>query len=162
MPSRDYERIENAIRYLEEHFRQQPELSDLAEHVGLSEFHLQRLFQRWAGISPKKFLQCLTIDYAKTRLRKSASVLDATFDAGLSSPSRLHDLFVVLAAVTPGEYKSYGHQLQIAYGFHDTPFWRSARRHHGARYLRLRIRQRRSRRPGGCLQTEMGSRTSRN
>jgi AraC family transcriptional regulator of adaptative response/methylated-DNA-[protein]-cysteine methyltransferase len=122
MTLRDYERIENAITYLEEHFREQPELSDLAKHVGLSEFHLQRLFQRWAGISPKKFLQCLTIRYAKQRLRESASVLDATFDAGLSSPSRLHDLFVVLDAVTPGEYKSRGDQLEIAYGFHDTPF----------------------------------------
>lgn len=125
MTSRDYDRIEQAIRYLEGHFRDQPELGELAAHVGLSQAHFQRLFQRWAGISPKKFLQCLTIEHAKERLRDSASVLDATFDAGLSSPGRLHDLFVVLDAVTPGEYKSSGHRLEIAYGFHDTPFGES-------------------------------------
>lgn len=122
MTSRDYDRIEQAIRYLENNFYEQPDLAEVASHVGLSEFHFQRLFRRWAGVSPKKFLQCLTIHHAKDRLRDSASVLDATFDAGLSSPSRLHDLFVVLDAVTPGEYKSRGHELEIVYGFHDTPF----------------------------------------
>lgn len=122
MATHDYERIDQAIRYLEDHFQEQPELKDLAAHLGLSEFHFQRLFQRWAGISPKRFLQFLTIQHAKGRLRESASVLDATFDAGLSSPSRLHDLFVTLEAVTPGQYKTFGKELTISYGFHATPF----------------------------------------
>ncbi|MBC8350820.1 MAG: methylated-DNA--[protein]-cysteine S-methyltransferase [Planctomycetes bacterium] len=122
MSSSDYERIEQAIRFLEQRYQQQPTLEEIAEHLALSQSHFQRLFQRWAGISPKRFLQFLTLQDAKQRLRDSASVLDATFDAGLSSPGRLHDLFVTLDAVTPGEYKSGGRELQIRYGFHDTPF----------------------------------------
>lgn len=122
MPADDYDRIEQAIRYLEGRHREQPSLDDIAEHVGLSPSHFQRLFQRWAGISPKRFLQFLTLEDAKQRLQGSASVLDAMFDTGLSSPSRLHDLFVTLDTVTPGEYKSGGSELKIFYGFHATPF----------------------------------------
>lgn len=122
MPNSDYERIEQAIRFLEQDYQQQPTLEQIAAHLGLSPSHFQRLFQRWAGISPKRFLQFLTLQDAKQRLRDSASVLDATFDSGLSSPGRLHDLFVTLDAVTPGEYKSSGRELRISYGFHDTPF----------------------------------------
>ncbi|MBI2478259.1 MAG: bifunctional helix-turn-helix domain-containing protein/methylated-DNA--[protein]-cysteine S-methyltransferase [Planctomycetia bacterium] len=122
MSGRDYERIEQAILYLERRYRDQPSLGELAEHIGLSQSHFQRLFQRWAGISPKRFLQFLTLEDAKRRLKESASVLDATFDTGLSSPGRLHDLFVKLDAVTPGEYKTSGSELQILYGFHATPF----------------------------------------
>lgn len=122
MSSHDYERIEQAIRFLEQRHQEQPSLDEVAEHLGLSQSHFQRLFQRWAGISPKRFLQFLTLENAKQRLRDSASVLDATFDAGLSSPGRLHDLFVTLDAVTPGEYKSGGIELNIKYGFHHTPF----------------------------------------
>jgi len=122
MSSHDYERIEQAIRFLEQRYQQQPSLEEVAEHLKLSQSHFQRLFQRWAGISAKRFLQFLTIEHAKQRLQDSASVLDATFDAGLTSPGRLHDLFVTLDAVTPGEYKTGGHQLQINYGFHQTPF----------------------------------------
>ncbi|MCA9147140.1 MAG: methylated-DNA--[protein]-cysteine S-methyltransferase [Planctomycetales bacterium] len=122
MSSRDYDRIEQAIQYLERNYLNQPSLEEIAEHIGLSQAHFQRLFQRWAGISPKRFLQFLTLEDAKRRLQESASVLDATFDTGLSSPSRLHDLFVTLDAVTPGEYKTAGSELQIVYGFHETPF----------------------------------------
>ncbi len=122
--SRDYRRIERAIRYLEDHFQEQPALDEIAAHLNLSPYHFQRLFRRWAGISPKRFLQFLTVDYAKRCLDASESVLDAAFDSGLSGPGRLHDLFVNLDAVTPGEYKSGGQDLRIEYGFHDTPFGR--------------------------------------
>ncbi len=118
----DYQRIEKAILFLEKNFQNQPSLSAVARHVHLSEFHFQRLFKRWAGISPKKFLQFLTVEYAKTLLEKSTSLLDATYESGLSSSGRLHDLFVNIEAVTPGEYKSRGEGLIIHYGFHPTPF----------------------------------------
>ena len=120
----DYARVEQAIRFLEVNFRRQPGLDEIADSVHLSKYHFQRLFKRWAGISPTQFLQFLTIEYTKKRLRESRSILDATLDAGLSSPSRLHDLFVTFQAITPGEYKGQGAGLQIAYGFHDTPFGR--------------------------------------
>jgi AraC family transcriptional regulator of adaptative response/methylated-DNA-[protein]-cysteine methyltransferase len=118
----DYQRIEQAIRFLEANYREQPGLEEVAESVHLSKYHFQRLFKRWAGISPTQFLQYLTIEYTKQKLRQSQSVLDAAFDAGLSSPSRLHDLFVSFEAITPGEYKRQGQGLDIHYGFHDSPF----------------------------------------
>lgn len=118
----DYARIEQAIHFLEQNFRRQPGLKEVADSVGLSEFHFQRLFTRWAGISPKRFLQFLTIEYAKQLLADSKSVLDATYEAGLSSPSRLHDLFVTCEAITPGQFKSRGEELTINYGFQPTPF----------------------------------------
>jgi len=118
----DYDRIEDAIRYLADHRADQPELRDVAGHVGLSEFHFQRLFTHWAGISPKKFLQHMTLKDAKQRLEASASVLEASFDVGLSGPGRLHDLFVGLNAVSPGEYKSRGMGMVFVYGFHSSPF----------------------------------------
>src|SRR5687768_1630018 len=118
----DYDRIEQAIRYLDDHFEEQPSLGDLASRVGLSEHHFQRLFTRWAGISPKRFLQYQTVEHAKQLLRDSYSVLDATYEAGLSSAGRLHDLFVRVEAMTPGEFKRRGTGLKIAYGFHPTPF----------------------------------------
>ncbi len=119
--SEDYRRIEQAIRYLEANAGSQPNLDEVAAHVGLSEFHFQRLFTRWAGISPKRFLQFLTKENAKQLLSRH-SVLDATYEAGLSSPGRLHDLFVECEAVTPGEYRSRGRGMTIVYGFHPTPF----------------------------------------
>ncbi|MGH8459285.1 MAG: bifunctional transcriptional activator/DNA repair enzyme AdaA, partial [Nevskiales bacterium] len=120
----DYERIEKAIRYLEKNFRSQPKLADIAAQVGLSEFHFQRLFQRWAGISPKRFLQCLTAGYAEQLLKEAPNLLDAAYDVGLSSPSRLHGLFVNLHAVTPAEWRDGGAGVTIRHGLHDTPFGR--------------------------------------
>ncbi len=120
--STDYETIAAAIHYLETNFTQQPTLEDLAAHLNLSPYHLQRLFKRWAGISPKRFLQFLTADYARQLLDESHSVLDAAYASGLSGPGRLHDLFVSIDAVTPGEYKQKGAGLEISYGFHETAF----------------------------------------
>lgn len=120
----DYERIEAAIRYLEDHYTDQPDLTALADAAGISPYHFQRVFQRWVGISPKKFLSFLTLESAKRRLEADAPVLDAAYDVGLSGPGRLHDLFVTLEGVTPGEYKSGGAGIEIAYGLHDGPFGR--------------------------------------
>lgn len=120
--SRDYARIAEAIAYLHAHRGEQPELATLAHHLQLSETHLQRLFTRWAGISPKRFLQSLTLDFARARLAATRDVLSLSYEAGLSSPGRLHDLFVTLDAVSPGEAKSGGVGLVIRYGVHPTPF----------------------------------------
>ena len=120
--SEDYLRIEQAIQYLEKHANTQPELSEIANAVGLSEFHFQRVFSRWAGISPKRFLQFLTKEGAKVLLAQSENLLVTTYGVGLSSLGRLHDLFVTTEAVTPGQYKSGGAGLTIRYGLHDTPF----------------------------------------
>lgn len=118
----DFRRIESAITFLQSNYTRQPELHEVARNVHLSEFHFQRLFTRWAGISPKRFLQYLTLEHAKRVLKESRSLLDATFDTGLSSPGRLHDLFVTVEAMTPGEFKAGGEGLTIDYGFHATPF----------------------------------------
>ena len=118
----DYQRIAAAIAYLEQHHQEQPSLDELAAHLGLSPYHLQRIFTRWAGISPKRFLQYLTVEHAKQLLAESHSLLDVTYETGLSSPGRLHDLFVTVEALTPGEFKQGGRGLTIAYGVHDTPF----------------------------------------
>jgi len=120
--SRDYARIERAISYLEENYLDQPELEDVAAAAGLSAAHFQRMFKRWAGISPKRFVQYLTLDHARRRLADSATVLDTTFDSGLSGPGRLHDLFVTYEAMTPGDYKRDGEGVEIAYGIHPSPF----------------------------------------
>ena len=120
--SEDYLRIEQAILYLENHYKDQPELADVAANIGLSEYHFQRLFTRWAGVSPKRFLQFLTKEGAKDLLNRSENLLDTTHQVGLSSLGRLHDLFVTVEAVTPGEYKSGGAGLTIRYGIHPTPF----------------------------------------
>lgn len=122
MQATDYMRVEKAIRYIEENFRAQPELSEIAERVGLSEFHFQRLFRRWAGVSPKRFLQFLTAEHARRLLEGSSTVLDAAYDAGLSGPGRLHDLMVSLHAMTPGEVRRGGTGLTIHYGIHETTF----------------------------------------
>ena len=120
--SRDYERIARAIEYLRRQAAQQPDLAAVARHLHLSEHHFQRLFTRWAGVSPKRFLQSLTVESAKSRLASSASVLDLAGSVGLSGPGRLHDLFVTLEAMSPGEYKAGGRGLAIGYGVHDSPF----------------------------------------
>ena len=118
----DYRRIESAIHYIREHHTAQPPLEEIAAHVHMSPYHFQRLFTRWAGISPKKFLQYLTLQYAKAQLRNNSSLLDITYEAGLSSTSRLHDLFISLEGMTPGQYKKAGSGISIYYGFHQGPF----------------------------------------
>jgi AraC family transcriptional regulator, regulatory protein of adaptative response / methylated-DNA-[protein]-cysteine methyltransferase len=118
----NYQRIEKAILYLEENFLKQPTLDQIAEEVSVSPFHFQRLFTEWAGISPKRFLQFLTVDFLKSKLNESKNILDATEAAGLSSQSSVYDLFTTLEAVTPHEYKLHGKGLRIDYGFHETPF----------------------------------------
>jgi AraC family transcriptional regulator, regulatory protein of adaptative response / methylated-DNA-[protein]-cysteine methyltransferase len=123
--SDDYGRIEQAILYLENHYRDQPALDDVAANIGLSEYHFQRLFTRWAGVSPKRFLQFLTKEGAKELLDRSENLLDTTLQVGLSSLGRLHDLFVTVEAMTPGEYKSRGAGVTIRYGIHPTPFGRA-------------------------------------
>src|SRR5579872_1998965 len=112
----NYQRIEQAIRYLEENFQRQPELDDVAEKVHLSPFHFQRIFTEWAGISPKRFLQFLTVDFLKEKLNKTKNLIDAADAAGLSSQSRIYDLFTTLEAVTPQEYKLRGAGIHIHYG----------------------------------------------
>lgn len=118
----DYIRIENAIAFMRQHRDRQPDLATVAEQVHLSEHHFQRLFTRWAGISPKRFLQYLTLEYAKSQIAQTKSLLDLSLNSGLSSPSRLHDLFVNLEAMSPGEFKAGGAGLHIWYGLHETPF----------------------------------------
>jgi AraC family transcriptional regulator of adaptative response/methylated-DNA-[protein]-cysteine methyltransferase len=120
--SRDYARVERAIQFLEENHARQPSLDEIAASVNLSEYHFQRLFTRWVGISPKRFLQFLTKEHAKELLEKSRDVLEVAYETGLSGPGRLHDLFVACEAVTPGEFKNRGEGLTIAYGLHPTPF----------------------------------------
>jgi AraC family transcriptional regulator, regulatory protein of adaptative response / methylated-DNA-[protein]-cysteine methyltransferase len=118
----DYERIASVIRYLDRHHTNQPDLNALAGTVGLSPFHFHRLFSTWAGITPKDFLQCLTLEHARSLLQTGGNVLDTALSAGLSGPSRLHDLCVTLEAASPGEMKSGGADLTIDYGFAMTPF----------------------------------------
>lgn len=119
---RDYDLVRRAIAFLSENWEAQPSLERLAAHLGLSPAHTQRLFKRWCGLSPKEFVQAVTIDHARNLLSGSASVLDAAYEVGLSGGGRLHDLFVDHEAMTPGDFKRRGEGLDIAYGFHDTPF----------------------------------------
>ena len=120
--SRDFARIAKAIRYIEEHFREQPGLATIAAHTGLSEFHFNRLFRRWAGVTPKQYLAFITGREARNEIESQSSVLDAAYAVGLSGPSRLHDLIVSLDAVTPGELKGLGRGITLHYGFSETPF----------------------------------------
>ena len=120
--SEHYQLIERAIQFIELHARRQPELEEIAAAVGLSEYHFQRVFTQWAGISPKRFMQFLTKEHAKELLDKSENLLDVTHQVGLSSLGRLHDLFIATEAVTPGEYKSRGAGVDIRYGIQRTPF----------------------------------------
>ena len=120
--SQDYYRVEQALNYLSEHTGEQPSLKEVADSLGLSEYHFQRIFTRWVGVSPKRFLQYLTREHAKALLAESNSILNVALESGLSGPGRLHDLFVATEAVTPGEFKSRGKGLSLAYGFHFSPF----------------------------------------
>src|SRR5205823_2851723 len=118
----DYRRIARAIRFLAERYAEQPSLEDAADAAGLSAFHFQRTFTRYVGISPKSFVGHLTLEHATAELARGASVLEASLEAGLSGPSRLHDLTLKIEAMTPGESARGGEGLTIAYGFHDSPF----------------------------------------
>jgi AraC family transcriptional regulator of adaptative response/methylated-DNA-[protein]-cysteine methyltransferase len=117
----DYERIKKAIEYIYSNFQQQPNLDAVAKEVFLSPFHFQRLFKEWAGVSPKKFLQYISLQHAK-KLLTHHTVLDTAYETGLSGPGRLHDLFINIEGMTPGEFKNGGEQLHINYSFAETPF----------------------------------------
>lgn len=118
----NYARIEQAIAYLRAHRNEQPDLRDLAAHIRLSESHAQRLFSRWAGISPKRFLQFLTVEHAKRQMAQTDDLLSLSLDAGLSGPGRLHDLFVNMEAMSPGEFRRAATGVVMRYGFGETPF----------------------------------------
>ena len=118
----DYDVVRRAIAFISEHWRDQPETEAIAAAAGVTATELHHLFRRWAGLTPKAFLQAITLDHARRLLRDSASVLDASFEVGLSGPGRLHDLFVTHEAMSPGEWKSGGDGLTISYGFHPSPF----------------------------------------
>ena len=117
-----FERIRKAIEYIQCNFKDQPNLDEVAAYLHLSPAHFQRLFTEWAGTSPKKFLQYISLTHAKNILKQERSVFDATFETGLSSTSRLHELFVQIEGMTPAEYKNGGEHLSIHYQFVDTPF----------------------------------------
>jgi len=118
----DYERIEKAIGYIKQNFRKQPGLEEVAKQTFLSPFHFQRLFKEWAGVSPKKFLQFISVEYAKQLLKQNHSLFDVSYETGFSGTSRLHDLFIGIEAMTPGDFKTGGRALQIKYSFNETPF----------------------------------------
>jgi AraC family transcriptional regulator of adaptative response/methylated-DNA-[protein]-cysteine methyltransferase len=122
VPPNDYDVVRHAIEYIVDNWRDQPSLEDIARVVGLKPLALQRLFTRWAGLSPKAFVQALTLDRARTLLADSASVLDATYEVGLSGPGRLHDLFVTHEAMTPGDYKARGGGIVMRWALHQSPF----------------------------------------
>ena len=122
VPEDPYALVASAIEFLIAHRREQPSLDEAAAHVGLSRFHFQRTFKRYAGVTPKQFLAALTLESAKALLDRDASVLDAALDVGLSSPSRLHEHFVSIDAMSPGEYASGGRDVCVTYGFAQTPF----------------------------------------
>ncbi|TCD03985.1 bifunctional helix-turn-helix domain-containing protein/methylated-DNA--[protein]-cysteine S-methyltransferase [Pedobacter psychroterrae] len=119
----NYSRIAKAIEYIKDHFREQPGLDQIAEHVNLSPFHFQKIFSEWAGTTPKKFLQYISTEYAKQLLKeKQVTLFDAAYETGLSGTSRLHDLFVNIEGMTPAEYKNGGQNLHINYSFTQSPF----------------------------------------
>jgi AraC family transcriptional regulator, regulatory protein of adaptative response / methylated-DNA-[protein]-cysteine methyltransferase len=119
---RDYDSVRRAIAFISEKWRAQPTIEAMADAAGVTPDELHHLFRRWASLTPKAFMQALTLDHAKSLLRDSASVLDAALDSGLSGPGRLHDLFVTHEAMSPGEWKNGGAGLTLRYGFHPSPF----------------------------------------
>jgi len=119
---RDYDSVRRAIGFISEHWRAQPTIESVADAAGVTPDELHHLFRRWAGLTPKAFMQALTLDHAKGLLRDSASVLDAALDSGLSGPGRLHDLFVTHEAMSPGEWKNGGAGMTLRFGFHPSPF----------------------------------------
>lgn len=119
--SDDYRKIEKAIQFIERHYNSRPDLDAIAQSIHMSKYHFDRLFKRWAGISPMQFLRFLTLDYTKQKLAESRGLLETSLEAGLSGPGRLHDLFVTFEAMTPGDFKRLGAGLTIAYGIHASP-----------------------------------------
>ncbi len=118
----DYARIARAISFIQSHLKEQPGLDRIASHVGLSPYHFQRKFRQWVGVSPKRFLQCLTVNHAKALMDQSLNILDTSLELGLSGPARLHEQFLSIEAMTPGQYKTRGDGLDMVYGVHLTPF----------------------------------------
>lgn len=118
----DYEVVRRTLAFISDHWRRQPSVEEMADHVGLSAGHLHHLFRRWAGLTPKDFLQAITLDAARQLLREEATVLDTAYEVGYSGPGRLHDLFVTHEAMSPGDYKTGGAGIAMAYGFHPSPF----------------------------------------
>ena len=118
----DYERIEEAIRFIRENFREQPDLDEIARQIHLSPFHFQRLFKEWAGVRSNKFLQFTSIEYAKQLLQEQKTLATVSFETGLSGTSRLHDLFIRIEGMTPGEYQQGGKNLHIFYSLAETVF----------------------------------------
>lgn len=117
-----YERVAKAIEYIHENYTRQPSLDEVAKQVHVSPFHFQRIFKEWAGVTPKKFLQYISVAYAKTLLKQELPLSEVTFETGLSGTSRLHDLFISIEGMTPGEYKNGGEKLHIHYSFAESPF----------------------------------------
>ena len=115
-----YSLVSKAITFIRQHYLEQPSLATVAQHVNLSEYHFQRLFTQWAGISPKRFAKYLTLDYAKSKITETNNLIELALDSGLSGPGRLHDLFVTVEAMSPGEYKAAGAGLEIRYGLYDS------------------------------------------
>ena len=122
VPAADYDHVRRALAFMTAEWRTQPSLDRVAAHLGITDTHLNHVFRRWAGITPKAFLQALTLDHARALLRANASLLDTALDVGLSGPGRLHDLFVTHEAMSPGEWKAKGEGLTLSYGFHPSPF----------------------------------------
>ncbi|UTJ07642.1 bifunctional transcriptional activator/DNA repair enzyme AdaA [Arcobacter roscoffensis] len=118
----NYKKIEKVIKYIDENFKEQPSIDTIASYIGMSKYHLIRVFKEYVGVTPIQFLQSVTLNYAKEHLKESKSILDSALDMGLSSPSRLHDLFVNIIGVTPKEYKESGKNVKITYGYGSTPF----------------------------------------
>jgi AraC family transcriptional regulator of adaptative response/methylated-DNA-[protein]-cysteine methyltransferase len=118
----DYDKVRRTLAFITENWRDQPSMEAIADHIGISEPHLHHLFRNWSGLSPKAFLQALTLDHARSLLRDSASILDTAYEVGLSGPGRLHDLFVTHEAMSPGDWKAKGQGLKLYYGFHPSPF----------------------------------------
>ncbi|WP_305863537.1 bifunctional helix-turn-helix domain-containing protein/methylated-DNA--[protein]-cysteine S-methyltransferase [Aliarcobacter butzleri] len=117
-----YKQIEKAIRFIDENFKEHPSIDEIAKNIGMSKYHFIRVFKEYVGVTPKQFLHCVTLNYAKEHIKESKSILDSSLDIGLSSTSRLHELFVNLIGVTPKEWKEKGKDVQITYGFGQTPF----------------------------------------